>query len=936
VNLNAARFSHRPTILGHPLVLWTLLLLRLASVAPAQTAPWTVLKEWRFDRDGDRLGWQPNNQLTNVQVAAGTLSCRAVGDDPILELQSSFELKAAARQVLEIELQADRDGTAEWFWSNTDQGKYGGFSQAMSLRFPVTGDRQWHTYRVMPGWHTEGRIARLRFDPFDAATFAFRSIRILEPAAAPPSSSGEFDFAQSTQGWEALNGATLHRRAQTLEIHSPTAEAMVLSPALAIDADDKTYVSVRMAVDRGTHATLTFAARPSRGFPALSFAVAPDGREHTYNVDMLAAHAWSGEILAIGLRPSDAPGAQASLRWLKISRQPQGPAELKLVSFLMEDGLARSGLPTSLAARILNVGGEPAGQVRLQLKLPAGVEVLSPVQDPIVGPAPGCESLLRWQIRSRRPVTGEASLRLGSGNSSPALSARTRLTFTEPAKVPHPGYVPEPQPVRGDNEVGVYYFPGWNSADAWARLHPYPERKPLLGWYREGDPEVADWQIKWAVEHGITYFAYDWYWSNGARQLEHGLDAYFKARYHHLLKFCLLWANHNPPHSSSRADCVAVTRFWIEHYFRRAEHLTIAGKPAVYIFSPSRLTEDLGSAQVSEALAAMRDECRKAGLTGLYLIACVGNAGQARVAAAEGYDAVTAYTWPELGLPGTGNYGPYDSLIAGYQRQWEHLMEASPLPLLLPLNGGWDSRPWHGENNLIRFGRTPQLFQRHLEDACRVLAQAKPGRLVPRHVLIEAWNEWGEGAYIEPHQEFGFGYLDAIRTVLANAPARHADAIPIDAGLGPYDLAAPLVTSPTNWDFALGLQGWEHSMNLTDRLTDAQGLHARSVTDDPAFFSPTMRTEAGQFQAVELRLKLEPPSGSGFEDLAQLFWSTTRTKESEASSVRFKVLGDGQWHDYRLPVGDNRHWRGTISQLRLDPCNLPGVRVHVRWVRLAN
>jgi len=125
-------------------------------------------------------------------------------------------------------------------------------------------------------------------------------------------------------------------------------------------------------------------------------------------------------------------------------------------------------------------------------------------------------------------------------------------------------------------------------------------------------------------------------------------------------------------------------------------------------------------------------------------------------------------------------------------------------------------------------------------------------------------------------------------------------------------------------------------MNLTDRLTDAQGLHARSVTDDPAFFSPTMRTEAGQFQAVELRLKLEPPSGSGFEDLAQLFWSTTRTKESEASSVRFKVLGDGQWHDYRLPVGDNRHWRGTISQLRLDPCNLPGVRVHVRWVRLAN
>jgi len=31
----------------------------------------------------------------------------------------------------------------------------------------------------------------------------------------------------------------------------------------------------------------------------------------------------------------------------------------------------------------------------------------------------------------------------------------------------------------------------------------------VLGWYREGDPELADWQIKWAVEHGITFFAYD-------------------------------------------------------------------------------------------------------------------------------------------------------------------------------------------------------------------------------------------------------------------------------------------------------------------------------------------------------------------------------------------------------------------------------------------
>ena len=111
----------------------------------------------------------------------------------------------------------------------------------------------------------------------------------------------------------------------------------------------------------------------------------------------------------------------------------------------------------------------------------------------------------------------------------------------------------------------------------------------MLGWYREGSPEVADWQIKWAVEHGITFFAYDWYWSKGSRQLEHALhDGYFQARYRHLLKFCLLWANHNPPGTSSLEDCLAVTHYWITNYFRRPEHLTAAGKPVVIIFSPQR------------------------------------------------------------------------------------------------------------------------------------------------------------------------------------------------------------------------------------------------------------------------------------------------------------------------------------------------------------
>ena len=55
-------------------------------------------------------------------------------------------------------------------------------------------------------------------------------------------------------------------------------------------------------------------------------------------------------------------------------------------------------------------------------------------------------------------------------------------------------------------------------------------------------------------------------------------------------------------------------------------------------------------------------------------------------------------------------------------------------------------------------------------------------------LILEAWNEWGEGSYLEPHTEYGFGYLDAIRSALTSAPEPHQDVAPVDVGLGPYDV----------------------------------------------------------------------------------------------------------------------------------------------------
>ena len=894
------------------------------------------LLEWKFDEAGKLHGWRPNGDLKDVTVTNGVLACRGAGKNPILELQGTFNLKASPRQQIEVRLKADHDGSAVFFWSNTTKGRYGGFTSQKTTRFAVIGDGAWHTYRLMPFWHPEGKIIRLRLDFFDGAKFALESIRITEHAAPAATEQTTFDFATSRQGWQLTADGSLTTATNGLAVTFAGKEGFLLGPPLQIKTDDQNYIAIRMAVDKGRRATLFFATEQGYGLHNISFPIEADGREHTYNLDMLSSSHWSGRIVMLGLRPSDETGAQASLGQLKISDHPQGAPELKVLSFGLADALPRSGVPLTLSALISNVGGETASNLQAQVSLPDGLKIVSSA--PANGRVPalgfGDEATWTWTVQADQPMTGETRLTISAPNADP-ITTSVPVEITARRPVAATDYVPEPKPVRGPYEVGVYYFPGWNTANRWQPIQRFPERRPVLGWYREGDPEVADWQIKWAVEHGITFFVYDWYWSQGARHLEHGLhDAYFKSRYHHLLKFCLLWANHNPPHTSSLEDCKAVTRFWIENYFRRPEHLMVDGKPAIIIFSPHRLTEDLGPTGVKPALEAMRAECRQANLKGLHIIACVGGSGAAKQAAEEGYDAVTAYNWPGLGRTDNSNYAPFETLLDGYLHNWKSILEQSPIPLApLPISAGWDSRPWHGDNNLVRYGRTPELFKRHLEDAKRLSEDPTFKSKLSNLLLIEAWNELGEGSYIEPHKEFGFGYLDAIRDVFTDAPKVHDDVTPADVGRGPYDVP-PLPPAATAWDFSRGDEGWLTTMGLGDVAARGGVLSGRTTSRDPAFFSPPLQAKAEKFTTVTVRLKVRRLDGTPLKDTAQLFWHTNRLPASEASSVHFELITDGQWHDYQIPVAANRRWRGTITGLRLDPCNTAGVLVEISSIKL--
>lgn len=363
-------------------------------------------------------------------------------------------------------------------------------------------------------------------------------------------------------------------------------------------------------------------------------------------------------------------------------------------------------------------------------------------------------------------------------------------------------YVPAPEPVdTGRYLVGAVMCPLWNDGKRWTKIEPYPDRKPLLGWYDEGDPEVTDWEIKWALDHGISFFLACWYREPGSTAeavvrpgLDHWIKGLQRSRFHDKFKFAIMWENANKFYSAPTTEedfLGKLVPFWIESYFRRADYLLVDGKPVFSIFNPATFVRELGGeAQAAAALEKMRLACVQAGFPGIYLLgqSCWGKPLELIKQAAQiqrlGLDNSWAYHWPTFTGAFGGKLKPTGAeAIAAQERLWR----TQPPPNLLTLSMGWDEAPWHFKYSKVQWRLTPAEFKVLAQKAKAVMDQRSGVGLESRLVLLDNWNEFGEGHYILPTQEHGFGYLDAIREVFAPGAPAHIDLTPGEIGRGPYD-----------------------------------------------------------------------------------------------------------------------------------------------------
>jgi hypothetical protein len=460
--------------------------------------------EWRFDSPDVLKAWRPNDEVSDVRFEDGGMRFRTTGSDPILEYIPLLDLQAVPHQAIEIEMKASKPGVAELFWSNTTQSPYGGFLPEKRTDFVVKGDGQWHTYRVFPFWQKEGRIVRLRFDPYGIGEFHLRAIRIVRlEGLAVREGQRDFLFHGNRADWVAWHGTQMQTTPNGTQLRLTEPDGFV-GGRVSIEAERFQIVAVRLRSSGVKRCALVFATTEAYGLQQHAFDVIPDGKSRLYNIDMLDSRSWSGEVVMLGIRPGERVGDTVTLEEVRIASEPLGAPDLQVLFFGIEDALPRVQSPLTVTLRVINRGGQPAKGMRVSLQLPPMARVLQPLQSPAADVRFGEEAEWRWLVSFSHAWKGSFQVQIRAANA-PVVQVGTTAEVTPRLVKAKLRTVPAPAPVTPKYPVGVYYFPGWRSAGQWAPITRFPERKPVLGWYREGDPQIADWHIKWAVEHGIAF-----------------------------------------------------------------------------------------------------------------------------------------------------------------------------------------------------------------------------------------------------------------------------------------------------------------------------------------------------------------------------------------------------------------------------------------------
>ncbi len=316
--------------------------------------------------------------------------------------------------------------------------------------------------------------------------------------------------------------------------------------------------------------------------------------------------------------------------------------------------------------------------------------------------------------------------------------------------------------------------------------HEQP-RVPLNdNYYDLLDKKTMEWQAELMHRYGIDGVAIYHYWfKDGRKLLEKPAENLLEWKDIDM-PFCFCWANETWARTWSAVKQRSVNTWadafepdeavdqnddssgilveqkygersdWTSHFeylipfFRDKRYIRIDNKPVFMIYKASEID------CLKEMVSCWRDIAVKSGFEGIYIIGSGLDKNIAECVDAINYrapaDLAEIYRKHAKGLYKTG-YVPCREV-------WNLILNKTPvydIPSYFSGIVGYDASPRRGRNGIIFERGTAEEFEQNLFELFL------KNRVYNKEVtFINAWNEWGESMYLEPDEECGHSFLEAV------------------------------------------------------------------------------------------------------------------------------------------------------------------------------
>ena len=350
-------------------------------------------------------------------------------------------------------------------------------------------------------------------------------------------------------------------------------------------------------------------------------------------------------------------------------------------------------------------------------------------------------------------------------------------------------YLPQFHPIPENDKFWGKGFTEWTNVRKSTPQftgHYQPHLPGDLGFYDLRSAEVQSLQIEIAKQYGIYGFCYHYFWFNGKRLLQKPLEQFLSNK-NLDFPFCLCWANENwtrtwdgmendiliKQNHSPEDDINFISD--IAPALRDNRYIRFNQKPIIIVYKTSLFPDPKATAQ------RWREYCLKNGVGEIYLIATRVNGFQDPVSI--GFDATVEFPPHEQNSrEHTGKVNLLNPQFQGHIYDFNDLADtylkifSDKYPNLKTVTPGWDNSARRPGNGAVFLGSGTVPYSRWLRGACeQTINSAKNTNNFPPFIFINAWNEWGEGAYLEPDRKYGYANLNVTANILQSYTPIYAE-----------------------------------------------------------------------------------------------------------------------------------------------------------------